>query len=141
MARRPIMHRLARWHIWLGWVVAIPLLLWTISGLIMVARPIEVVRGTTLRIEQPPEALPPGFKPALPFLAPDQPRVLSHRLAMRQGVPTARVEYADESTALFDARDGKRLTPLDRAAALEVARQGVGGVLDTALAIFLAMNQ
>lgn len=38
-----------RFHIWLGWAVAIPLLLWTISGLWMVARPIEEVRGEHLR--------------------------------------------------------------------------------------------
>ena len=37
-----------RWHIWLAWVAAIPILLWTISGLVMVARPIEDVRGEGL---------------------------------------------------------------------------------------------
>lgn len=40
-----------RWHIWLGWILAIPFLLWTLSGLFMVARPIEEVRGTALRAE------------------------------------------------------------------------------------------
>lgn len=42
---------LHRWHIWLGWILAIPFLLWTASGLFMVARPIEEVRGTTVRAE------------------------------------------------------------------------------------------
>ena len=37
------MRRLARWHIWLGWLIGVPLLLWTFSGLWMVARPIEEV--------------------------------------------------------------------------------------------------
>lgn len=41
-----IVHRL---HIWLGWAVAIPLILWTVTGLWMVARPIEEVRGEHLR--------------------------------------------------------------------------------------------
>ena len=41
-----IFHRL---HIWLGWAVAIPLLIWTISGIWMAARPIEEVRGDHLR--------------------------------------------------------------------------------------------
>lgn len=42
---------LHRWHIWLGWILAIPFLLWTVSGLFMVARPIEEVRGTAVRAE------------------------------------------------------------------------------------------
>ena len=54
MARHTIMQRFARWHIWLGWLVAVPLLLWTLSGLVMVARPIDEVRGNTLRIAHPP---------------------------------------------------------------------------------------
>ena len=52
MSKRSTFHRLARWHIWLGWLVGVPLLLWTLSGLVMVARPIEEVRGTSLRLEQ-----------------------------------------------------------------------------------------
>jgi hypothetical protein len=43
-----------RWHIWLGWGAAIPILLWVISGLIMVARPIEDVRGSGLLREAEP---------------------------------------------------------------------------------------
>ena len=44
--------RLRRWHIWLGWIVGVPFLFWVISGLVMVARPIEEVRGTHL-LEEP----------------------------------------------------------------------------------------
>lgn len=33
---------------WLGWLVGVPMLFWTVSGLVMVARPIEEVRGTDL---------------------------------------------------------------------------------------------
>ena len=39
---------LRRWHIWLGWLIGVPMLLWTISGVLMVIRPIEEVRGTDL---------------------------------------------------------------------------------------------
>jgi uncharacterized iron-regulated membrane protein len=121
------MRRLARWHIWLGWLVAVPLLLWTVSGLVMVARPIEEVRGKDLRLEGKAEAVPAGFAPALPFLAPGQPAVSSYAIAMRHSIPVARVTYADQRTALFDARNGTRLTPLDQAAALEVVRRGIVG--------------
>lgn len=40
--------RFRRWHIWLAWAAAIPVLLWIVSGLVMVARPIEEVRGEGL---------------------------------------------------------------------------------------------
>ena len=39
---------LRRWHMWLGWLVGMPMLFWTVSGFVMVARPIEEVRGTDL---------------------------------------------------------------------------------------------
>ncbi len=42
---------LHKWHIWLGWLVGVPLIMWTASGLFMVARPIEEVRGEHLRKE------------------------------------------------------------------------------------------
>ena len=53
------MRRLARWHGWLGWLIGVPLAMWTLTGLMMVARPIEEVRGEHLRIEQD-ALLPPG---------------------------------------------------------------------------------
>jgi uncharacterized iron-regulated membrane protein len=43
---------LRRWHVWLGWLVGVPLLLWTLSGLAMVVRPIEEVRGAELLAPQ-----------------------------------------------------------------------------------------
>ncbi|MBA3576078.1 MAG: PepSY domain-containing protein [Sphingomonas sp.] len=48
---------LRRWHIWLGWIVGIPFLFWVISGLVMVIRPIEEVRGTDLLSEPRPVQL------------------------------------------------------------------------------------
>lgn len=49
MAKTTLIRRFARWHIWLGWLAAIPLVLWTVSGLFMTMRPLDVVRGTDLR--------------------------------------------------------------------------------------------
>ncbi len=46
--------RLRRWHVWLGWVIAIPMLLWTLSGLVMVVKPIEEVRGEYLLADPQP---------------------------------------------------------------------------------------
>lgn len=49
---------LRRLHVWLGWLVGVPLLFWTASGLWMVARPIDEVRGTALRAPVAPLDLP-----------------------------------------------------------------------------------
>jgi hypothetical protein len=51
MALARTMRLFAKWHIWLGWIVGLPILMWTVTGLWMVARPIEEVRGTQLRAE------------------------------------------------------------------------------------------
>ncbi|MCM8557526.1 PepSY domain-containing protein [Sphingomicrobium sediminis] len=59
---------LRRWHIWLGWLVGVPILLWTASGFFMVLKPIEEVRGNDLlsaaeqiRLAAPPR-LPDGLE-------------------------------------------------------------------------------
>ncbi len=43
-----MMRKLAKWHIWLGWLVGVPIVMWTATGLFMVAKPIEEVRGNHL---------------------------------------------------------------------------------------------
>ena len=61
------MLRFAKWHIWLGWLVGIPILMWMASGLFMAARPIEEVRGNHLRIasDQSAVALPSDVIPEI----------------------------------------------------------------------------
>ena len=46
-----------RWHIWIGWLAALPVLFWVVSGLIMVWKPIEEVRGSGLLREPTPVRL------------------------------------------------------------------------------------
>ena len=48
-----IRSRLRRWHVWLGWVVGLPVLFWVVSGLVMIAKPIDEVRGEHLMEEMP----------------------------------------------------------------------------------------
>ena len=48
---------LRRWHSWLGWLIGLPLLCWTLSGVIMVWKPIEEVRGAGLLRPLPPVRL------------------------------------------------------------------------------------
>lgn len=125
MVRRTPMQRLARWHIWLGWVVGLPLLMWTATGLFMVLRPIEEVRGEHLRIAHKQEALPPGSEIALALPA-DKP-VVSISSAMEAGQVVTRLETTDGSILRF-GENGTALPPVGEIEARAVvARDIVGG--------------
>ena len=117
---RQLRRSLFRYHVWLGWLVGVPLLLWTISGLVMVARPIETVRGSDLKLERPPALLTPDAVPTLPFLAPGGPPVREYRVTVRDGRSVAQVRYANEDQALFDTATGARLTPIGEAEARRI---------------------
>lgn len=121
------MRRFARWHIWLGWLAGVPLLLWTLSGLVMVARPIEEVRGEHLRRELTPAALPAGIDIAVRLPDDASRPVVAVATRVEEGRVITRLTYADESVARFDA-DGRQLPPFsDVEARLLVARRMVGG--------------
>jgi uncharacterized iron-regulated membrane protein len=105
--------RLRRWHVWLGWIIALPFLAWTMSGLVMVARPIETVRGEGLLREAPPLAL--AAAPVPPAIGPRP--VASLTLQQGPSGPAWIVKYADGATRLADARTGRLLPPLGAAEA------------------------
>lgn len=65
--RRPLRSALRRIHVWLGWLVGVPVLFWTLSGLVMVLRPIDTVRGADRRA--PPAALVVPERPIAPRVA------------------------------------------------------------------------
>ncbi len=57
--------RTVRWlHLWTGVIVGIQIIMWVVSGLVMVLRPLDEVRGTTLRREPVALVVPAGL-PAL----------------------------------------------------------------------------
>jgi hypothetical protein len=123
LAAFTLMHRFARWHIWLGWAIAVPMLLWMVSGLFMVARPIEQVRGNHLRIESPERPLPAQL-PVLPSLP---QKAKSVTIAMDGDQPVIVAELLDGTVARYD-RDGRQLPLLEESAARAlVAQQIVGG--------------
>jgi Peptidase propeptide and YPEB domain len=111
------MRKLARWHIWLGWLVGVPLLLWTASGLFMVSFPIEQVRGTDLRAEPPP--LPPVESLKLP--TPSGLRVERMELQQRIDGPLWVLHERNGDLSGWDAQRDVPLRPVDEALARRIA--------------------
>ena len=121
-----LMRLFAKWHVWLAWLAGLPILMWTVTGLVMVVKPIEEVRGNHLQVEAEQAALvlPEGGM-VLPPLG-DRP-VKSVTTAMQGGAAVTRVAYEDGGVARFSA-DGEPIPALDgdQARAI-VAVQIIGG--------------
>ena len=106
--------RLRRWHVWLGWVIALPILFWVISGLIMVSKPIEETRGEHLLAEPRPVRL---------AAAPVPPRIegvalTSLTLEPRAAGPRWVVTLPGGKTRLADPATGALLPALSAADAV-----------------------
>lgn len=117
MAARRTLYRL---HVWLGWVVALPLLLWTVTGLWMAARPIEEVRGEHLRRAPSPIELAGPVSP---------PGGSLRALAVETG-PTGPVwaaTFADGRMRRADLRTGALLPSVEKAEAVAIARAAYRG--------------
>ena len=122
------MHRhLARWHIWLGWLAGVPLVMWIVTGLVMVARPIDEVRGEHLRKHVPEIPLPAGSEIAI-SLPPGADRAIrAVETTMEERAPVTRITYMDGVVERY-AEDGVKLPPLsDVSARMLVADAIIGG--------------
>ena len=106
-----IRRQLRRWHIWLGWIVGIPFLVWTVSGLLMVWKPIEEVRGEHLMAEPRPMRMSGVLVP--PALAGVPLQSLS--LVQRAAGPRWVITLPDGTTRLASAETGALMPPLSAA--------------------------
>ena len=121
MARFRIMQQLARWHIWLGWLIGVPFLIWTVSGLAMVLRPIEEVRGENLRNASAPIA-------TAELVFPNRMgRVLSVTLASQPDGPAWIVTEPDGGKFRYSASDGTLIPPVIDAEARRIALSAYSG--------------
>jgi hypothetical protein len=118
-----VRHKLRRYHIWLGWIVGLPFLVWTVSGLVMVIRPIEQVRGEDLIRPAPP--LQSSLRPVPPAIGPRP--VASLLLEARSDGPRWLIKYADGGARLADAADGRLLPPLQASAAARIVTARYAG--------------
>ena len=102
---------LRRWHMWLGWLVAVPMLFWTVSGFVMVARPNAEVRGTALLRDPAPLALAaPAIAPSLEGLPVAsltlEPRAAGARWVILLAGEPERSRLADPATGRLLAKLG-----------------------------------
>ena len=114
---------LARTHVWLGWIVGVPLLFWTASGLFMASQPIEMVRGEHLKRPSAPLVL------TGPVIAPATgPRpVKALALEARPDGPKWVISYVDGGGRLADPATGALLPRIDAATAAILARAAFAG--------------
>ena len=118
------MRTLAKWHIWLGWLVGVPIAMWLATGLFMVARPIDEVRGNHLLRGVPPAPL---VIPGSTLAAPDA-NLKEMRVTMQDGRAVATLTTLEDETRRVDFATGAALPALDAAAARAlVAARIVGG--------------
>ncbi|NNC47496.1 MAG: hypothetical protein HKO13_03575 [Sphingomonas sp.] len=112
---------LRRWHVWLGWLIGVPFLIWTVSGLVMVWKPIEEVRGEHL--VAPAAAIPMTQTVTLPDI-PEGAMLDSMRLESRASGPVWVVTLEGEETRLADPATGSWIEPygVDEATAEFMAR-------------------
>ena len=120
-------------HLWLGIFVGGQVMLWLLSGLVMVIVPIEEVRGEHLRTPEPRESIAwVGETLPLPeILSSAGTEVLSARTGTLAGEPVWRLETAD-GPLMMDARTGESLSPVPEALALSIAQarqSGLGEVI------------
>lgn len=119
---------LFRAHIWLGWIVGLQLLFWTLSGLVMTAMPIEEVRGEHLRAapQAPPLSQASGLLPPEALLARAGADGDSLTLRWLGTRPVWELRDAGQPVRLFDARTGAPVV-LDAAAVAALARARYAG--------------
>ena len=108
---------------WLGWLVGVPMIFWTVSGLVMVARPIEDVRGSALIRDAAPIATTRGV--VAPLI--EGRAVAAMKLESRAEGPRWVIAFADGGSRLADPATGALLPALGAAdAAREVTSRYTG---------------
>jgi len=125
-----VRNRLRRWHVWLGWLVGLPMLFWTVSGLVMVAKPIEQVRGEDLI------AAPPTISMNEPLVAPQLAGLPVRSIALKPHAngPRWEIDFANGDKRLADPTTGRILPPLgaaDAARELTTRYTGTAKIVET----------
>ena len=118
-----IRNSLRRYHIWLGWLIGVPMLFWTVSGVLMVVKPIEEVRGAALLSDpRPVRSATPPVAPAI-----DVRPLTKLTLEQRATGPRWVLAFADGASRLADPATGRLLPAMSAAdAARELGARYTG---------------
>lgn len=119
------MRIMARLHSWLGWFLAIPLLFWTVSGLILADRPLDLTSGQELLKNAEARPLPPGWLAAQLIEGEDRPVEMRTRMQGNSVVTSA--IYSDGKIERYFARSGEPVPEIDMAAARTIVAMEVTG--------------
>jgi hypothetical protein len=111
-------------HKWLALIIGIRIFIWIATGLFFTAVPIEQVRSEHRLRELEPAALSGADVANLSAALGSQAPI---RVTIDNRSEGARIvaDYADGSAALFDARSGQKLSPIDAESALAIARSRI----------------
>lgn len=128
MAIQQTMQRFAKWHIWLAWLTGVPILLWTLTGLVMVIKPIEEVRGNHLRLPVPSEnqILPTDTEFSITLPPNTQKPVRSIQTLVQRGRIVTQVTYLDDSVERY-AENGSKMRPITEIEARQIVAQRIKG--------------
>ena len=133
MARQSLMRRFAQWHIWLGWLVGVPIVAWLASGLFMTLKPLPEVRGDHLRITpETPQAL---IIQDSALASPDA-QLKEMRLVMQDGRAVAILTGLDGVTSRVDVATSQKIPPLTAAQARALVARKIHGA-DTVQSVTL----
>jgi hypothetical protein len=126
MGKQRAMQRFARWHIWLGWLIGLPILMWTVTGLVMTIRPIDEVRGEHLRKDVAEVALPPDTEISVALPTASTRPVRSVITQFERGETVTRITYMDGTSERFLA-DGRKMSPLSEVEARLIVAEAIEG--------------
>lgn len=131
------MRTLAKYHIWLGWLVGVPIVMWLASGLFMTIKPIEEVRGEHLRLPVSQAPLVIADSP----LATEDAQLKEMRVTMQDGRAVAILTALDGVTRRVDVASGEPLAPLDANSARALAAKRIDGGDQVRSVTFFAANE
>ncbi|KWV93290.1 hypothetical protein [Erythrobacter sp. YT30] len=131
------MRTLAKYHIWLGWLVGVPIVMWLASGLFMTIKPIEEVRGEHLRLPVSQAPLVIADSP----LATEDAQLKEMRVTMQDGRAVAILTTLDGVTRRVDVASGEPLAPLDANSARALAAKRIDSGDQVRSVTFFAANE
>jgi uncharacterized iron-regulated membrane protein len=129
------MQKFARWHIWVGWAGALPLLMWVITGLVMVARPLGEVRGDALRAKSPSSDAAALVFPKLTG------RIEGVELVQQPDGPVWIVTEQGGGRYRYSAKDGAIVPPVIEVEARRIAEAAYAGDARVASVKFIPSDE